>query len=73
MTLPVKVRVWKTIIQSKSIQLSHSVEGKTIYIIDDLYQSGATLWSYAKYLKAKGANTVIGLVCVKALSDKDNQ
>ena len=39
----------------------------------ELYQSGTTLWSYAKNLKLAGATTVIGLVCVKTSRDTDNQ
>lgn len=43
------------------------------YHIDDLYQSGATIWNYAKYLKGLGAKKVMGVVGVKSLRDSDNQ
>jgi predicted amidophosphoribosyltransferase len=52
--------------------LNESVEGKTILLVDDLYQSGATLWSLAKFLKARGAREVYGLACVKSWRDTDN-
>ena len=45
---------------------------KTVLIVDDLYQSGASMWTYAKYLKSMGANKVIGLVAVKSQRDSDN-
>lgn len=52
--------------------LGQSVKGRTILLVDDLYQSGATLWSLAKYLKENGAKEVYGLACVKSWSDTDN-
>lgn len=41
-------------------------------MVDDLYQSGATMWEYAKFLKSLGAICVFGIVCVKSLRDSDN-
>lgn len=67
-----KVPSWNHIIELDGIQLLSSVEEKNIIIIDDLYQSGATMWSYAKYLKSQGAANVIGISCVKTLRDSDN-
>jgi predicted amidophosphoribosyltransferase len=55
------------------VQRSVDVEGKTVFLIDDLYQSGTTLWSCAKNLKKAGATCVVGLVCVKTWRDTDNQ
>lgn len=52
--------------------LDESVRGKTVLIIDDLYQSGATAWSLAKFLKKHGAREVYALACVKSWSDTDN-
>ena len=52
--------------------LNESVQGKRILVIDDLYQSGTTLWSLAKFLKSHGAYEVYGLTCVKSWSDTDN-
>ena len=40
--------------------------------IDDLYQSGVTAWSLAKFLKTNGARGVYALACVKSWSDTDN-
>ena len=48
-------------------------QGKNIVVVDDLYQSGTTIWSYAKYLKSLGANTVLGLACEKGWHDDDNK
>ncbi len=49
------------------------VEGKSIILVDDLYQSGFTMWTVAKLLKKKGAKKVLGLACVKSWRDTDNQ
>lgn len=67
-----KLAEWQRIIQERSISLSHSIQGYAVYLIDDLYQSGATMWTYAKYLKSIGADQVFGFVCVKSLRDTDN-
>lgn len=53
-------------------RLGGSITGKTILIIDDLYQSGVTAWSLAKFLKTNGAREVYALVCVKSWRDTDN-
>ncbi|MCG3139575.1 MAG: hypothetical protein HDKAJFGB_00469 [Anaerolineae bacterium] len=52
--------------------LHEPVAGKTIVLVDDLYQSGVTLWSLARFLKQNGARAVYGLACVKSWSDSDN-
>lgn len=52
--------------------LNESVGGKSVLIIDDLYQSGVTVWSLAKFLKANGAREVYALACVKSWSNTDN-
>jgi predicted amidophosphoribosyltransferase len=52
--------------------LGESVRGKTVLVIDDLYQSGVTTWSLAKFLKSQGAREVYALACVKSWSDTDN-
>ncbi len=67
-----RIQKWENILQRGWIKLSSSVAGKTVYIIDDLYQSGISMWSYAKFLKQQGAQHVIGLACVKSWSDTDN-
>lgn len=67
-----KVATWKRLLKSQAIEFSGEVNGRTVFVIDDLYQSGATIWSYAGYLKAMGAAAVVGLVCVKSCRDTDN-
>jgi len=51
---------------------SAKVTGKTIVVVDDLYQSGLTLNYVAEELRAAGANAVFGLAVVKTLRDDDN-
>ncbi len=72
LALPDKIAAWRSLEESGAITLSDSVIDRTVVVIDDLYQSGATLWSYAGYLKSLGATTVIGMVCVKSRRDTDN-
>jgi hypothetical protein len=67
-----KIDTWKTLQESQAIDFSGGVAGRTVIVVDDLYQSGATIWSYARYLKMMGATAVIGLVCVKSCRDTDN-
>jgi predicted amidophosphoribosyltransferase len=52
--------------------LGEPVDGKSVLVIDDLYQSGVTAWSLAKFLKSHGAREVYALTCVKSWSDTDN-
>ena len=56
-----------------ALNIDRSVKGKLIILIDDLYQSGATMWSVAKMLRQSGARKVYGLTCVKSWRDTDNQ
>jgi predicted amidophosphoribosyltransferase len=53
--------------------LSESINGQTVLMVDDLYQSGTTAWSLAKFLKENGAREVYALACVKSWRDTDNQ
>ena len=60
----------------ESAELSFSAEemgGKKFLLIDDLYQSGATMNFVAGKLKEAGANRVFGLSLVKSLRDSDNK
>lgn len=57
---------------SDVFRLTDSVEGKSILVIDDLYQSGATAWTLARFLKERGARQVYCLACVKSWRDTDN-
>ena len=72
--LPVqnKIQTWDNLYKERQISIKCNVSDKNIIIVDDLYQSGITMWKYAKYLKSMGAKTVFGLVCVKSLKDSDN-
>ncbi len=74
--LPVALKIpeWKRIYsQSGSVALRGNVSDRIVVVVDDLYQSGATIWSFAAFLKRQGAQSVIGLPCVKSLRDSDNQ
>lgn len=57
---------------AQAFTLGEAVAGKSILLVDDLYQSGVTLWSLARYLNAHGAREVFGLACVKSWRDTDN-
>lgn len=52
--------------------LKESIKGKNVLIIDDLYQSGTSAWSLAKFLKENSAREVYCLACVKSWRDTDN-
>lgn len=68
-----KVKQWCDLYGSgQCVTIDADVKGKTVIIVDDLCQSGITLWCYAMYLKNIGAKYVLGLVCVKSLRDSDN-
>ncbi len=72
-TVDQKIPIWRKLYDDGCVVLSGSGEDRLVVVIDDLYQSGATLWMFAKYLKEQGASHVIGLPCVKSLGDSDNQ
>ena len=48
------------------------VAGKSIVVVDDLYQSGLTINYLAEELRRAGAKEVFGLAAVKTLSNDDN-
>lgn len=49
------------------------IKENNFIIIDDLYQSGASVWAYAKFLKKiHMAQKVFAITAVKALGDNDN-
>lgn len=73
LTVEEKIPEWNALYECDECIDLGEVDGRTIVIIDDLYQSGATMWCFAKYLKQQGAQHVLGLVCVKSLRDTDNQ
>lgn len=67
-----KVEFWKDVVHNSKIVISQPVADKTVFVFDDMYQSGITMWAYAEFLKKVGAREVIGVVCVKAGKDTDN-
>lgn len=67
-----KIEIWKNFYKKGLIKIDCPVKNTVVYIIDDLYQSGTTMWSYARFLKEMGANYVMGLVCEKAWRDSHN-
>ena len=68
-----KIPTWKELYEDGCVEFPMDVEGKTVIVVDDLYQSGATMWMFAQFLKERGASVVIGLPCVKSMRDTDNQ
>jgi len=68
-----KLACWEQLINVGAIVLAKSVADRVVYIVDDLYQSGVTMWSLARFLKSQGAVEVLGLTCVKSVRDTDNQ
>lgn len=67
-----KIAEWQQIVEAGDIQLSSGVDNHLVYVVDDLYQSGVSINAFARFLKSKGASHVLGLVCVKSLSDAGN-
>lgn len=67
-----KIETWEQIYYNNGVTLDREIRGKNIIVIDDLYQSGTTMWEYARFLKTLGARSVFGVVCVKSLKDSDN-
>ena len=74
-TVEDKVRIWRKIFCDEDmLDFSDDILGANILIIDDLYQSGASIWCFAKYLKeCCDARTVIAITPVKALKDGGNK
>lgn len=71
-----KIKAWDTIYSNKDYFTKIgkcNIIGKDFIIVDDLYQSGVSMWYYAKFLKSIGARTVMGIAAVKSLRDSDNK
>jgi hypothetical protein len=56
-----------------AITVSPEVRGRRVVLLDDLYQSGSTMWSIARLARTAGAVDVLGLNCVKSCRDSDNK
>src|SRR5258708_4394663 len=55
-----KIPIWQDLYNQGCVVLTEDVKGKLVVVIDDLYQSGATMWAYAEFLKSQGAVHVFG-------------
>jgi hypothetical protein len=67
-----KLREWDDLLREEEIDLSSEVDGQVVVVLDDLYQSGTSIWAYGQFLKSAGASHVLGMVCVKSLRSTDN-
>ena len=69
-----KVEVWRNIYSDPTyIESPDELRGKNILIVDDLFQSGASLFCFAEYLKRDlGARDIIAVTSVKAQKDGGN-
>ncbi len=67
-----KIIIWRNLYKYNQVLLEQDIRDKLILIVDDLYQSGASMWCYAEYLKQKGAKNIIAVSIVKSLRDSDN-
>ena len=74
-TLNEKISIWNEIysdISKFNFIGKVDITDKDVIIIDDLYQSGISMWSYAKFIKSLGAKRVMGISAIKSLRDSDN-
>lgn len=74
-----KIREWKNIYKTEGeielsidTDLAYNLSESTVIIVDDLYQSGASMLCYAEYLKSLGVSNILGIALVKSLKDSDN-
>ena len=51
---------------------AEAVRGRTVLLVDDLYQSGTSMNYVALMLLDAGAHTVLGLACEKTCRNDDN-
>lgn len=74
-SLPVaeKYAKWEELFDGQVGRQTDQQKWMPTIVIEDNYQSGTSLWSYAKYLKRVGCPEVHGLCCVKLMRDTDNQ
>lgn len=73
LTIQEKYETWQDLYKSHVSRQTDQTEWHPTIVIEDSYQSGTTIWSYAKYLKTLGSPEVHGLCCVKLMRDTDNQ
>lgn len=74
-TVEDKLKIWDEIYSNPhNLDIPYEICGKDILIIDDLYQSGTSIWRYAQYLKDLcNVKYVIAATLVKSLKDSDNK
>lgn len=58
--------------EDTGVSFKEDIQGKTVLLIDDLYQSGISLQYIAMKLQDAGCKEVYGLTVVKSWSDTDN-
>ena len=71
-TFDEKWNVWESARVSFQNSPAFNVNGKTVILIDDKYQSGITIQYIAMKLQQAGAHEVYGLSFVKTLRDTAN-
>lgn len=75
-TLPMedKITTWRQIYSDNSwIVVPNDIQGKNVLIVDDLFQSGASIFCLAEFLKdCIGSAKVMAVTSVKAQKDGDN-
>ncbi len=57
---------------ARAFRLEAGVQGQTVLLVDDLFQSGTTMCTVAKLLTRAGARRVMGLSTVKTWRDTGN-
>lgn len=69
-----KIRIWRSIYQADElIDITEELYGRKVLIVDDMYQSGASIWCLAEYLKqVHQVESVIAISLVKSRRDSDN-
>lgn len=75
LSLAEKVNTWRKIYSDESwISVPENLCGKNVLIVDDLFQSGTSLFCFAEFLKHKlGTKQVIAVTSVKSQRDGDNK
>ena len=74
LSLDQKIKIWEDLYNTEdAIEADLDVDDREVLIVDDLYQSGATMQAYARYLNNLGAKRIFGIVCVKSMRDSDNK
>lgn len=63
---------WQAL-ETAGLEVNADLKGKTIILLDDLYQSGITMQFVAMKLQEAGAAFIYGLAVCKSRRDSDNQ